>query len=465
MFNRGMRFITSSWRLSLSLVAIAVLAGAITFFTPTKSSHAAPSFHVIRDVEIERDLHVMLEPIFRNAGLNPSSIKFVIVQDSVMNAFVAGGMNIFLYTTLIQATDNPEQLVGVTAHETGHIAGGHLVQGTGVMKNASMEAILSMVVGTAAAVLSGNPQAGAAVITGGQHIAQRSALAFTRSQEAAADAAGMRFLEASHFTSRGLADFLQKLKDQEGVTTNADAEYSRTHPLTRDRIDTVRNFVDNSPYRDAKMPPEYYEMHERIKAKLLGFLQPDAALLRYGEKDPRVSARYARAIAYYRKGDVDKAITALNGLIATEPNNPFFYELKGQVLFENGQVTDAAIAYKRANELLPDTGLLQAAYGHALLETQNAAYLDAAIDQLNRSLKTEAKEPDTWRLLATAWGRKSNEGMVDYCLAEEAQTRGDRSQARKLADRAIKLLPKGSPYAIRALDIKQVKDDDEDSDG
>jgi predicted Zn-dependent protease len=419
------------------------------------------SFSLIRDVEIENLLRDLGEPIFVAAVLNPSSVRLIVIRDGTLNAFVAGGMNIFIHTGLLQAVDTPEQLTGIIAHESGHISGGHLVRGSQAMRGASAEAILSMVLGTAAAVLSSNPQAGAAVITGGQHFAQRSILSFSRAQESSADNAGMHFLDVSRISSRGLLEFLEKLSGQELLPVDRQVEFVRTHPLTRDRIDAVRNHVKESPYSNSKLPAAIHERFERMKAKLLGYLQPEAALLRYGEKDPRVTARYALAIAHYRKSDFAKAVSLLDGLLKDEPNNPYFHELKGQVLFENGRVKEAMAPYKKAVELLPQAGLLQSAYGHVLLETQDQGQLDEAIRLLNLSLKTESRETSTWRFLATAWGRKSNEGMVAYCLAEEAQARGDAGSAKKWAERAIKLLPKGSAYAIKALDIKQSKSDDD----
>lgn len=449
-------------RLFFLALLFAGLFAALFFLFPKPVVADDPGLNVIRDVEIEKTLHDFGEPIWRAAGINPSSVHTVVINDSVLNAFVAGGMNIFLYTGLLEATDNANQLIGVIAHETGHIAGGHLVRGTAAVKNASVEAILSMVLGTAAAIASGNPQAGAAVITGGQNVAQRSILSFSRAQEGTADAAGMHFLDVAHMSSRGLLEFMQKLSGQELLPLDRQAEYVRTHPLTQDRIDAIRYHVDGSPYSDVPIDPAFAEKHERMKAKLLGYLRPDAALLRYGEKDVRLSARYARAIALYRKGDTVKAVSMMDALLQEEPQNPFFYELKGQILFENGQVQQAAESYKKAVNYLPDAGLLQAAYGHVLLEEQDPKLFDEAINHLMLSLQTEPHESSTWRFLATAWGQKNDEGMVAYCLAEESVTRGDNGSARKWADRALKLLPKKSPYALRALDIKQApKDDDE----
>ncbi|HVY12316.1 MAG TPA: M48 family metalloprotease, partial [Alphaproteobacteria bacterium] len=443
-----------------------LVPAALFLLLPAADAQEGPGgsgMTVIRDVEIEKALHDFGNPIFLAAGLNPSSVHLVIVRDPIMNAYVAGGMNIFLHTALLQATDNVMQLTGVIAHETGHISGGHLARGSSAMKSASAQAILSMVLGVGAAIASGDPNAGAAVMTGGQQIAQRSMLGFTRVQEGSADAAGMRFLDESKLTSRGLLEFLQKLGAQETLPVDRQVEYARTHPLTQDRIDAVRAHVEQSPYADAPAPPQLQEEYARMKAKLLGYLQPDAALLRYADKDPRPTARYARAIAYYQKGDTDQAVALLDGLLKEAPNDPFYHELKGQILFEAGQVKQAEVSYRKAVTLLPKAGLLQAAYGHVLVELHDPALLDEAIQHLQRSVQTEPHEPSTWRFMATAWGEKKNEGMAAYCLAEEALAEAHNNDARRWAERAVKLLPKGSPYALRSQDIiKEARENEDD---
>jgi predicted Zn-dependent protease len=436
-----------------------------TGFAVSPAQAQSGGMTVIRDVEIEKSLRDMATPIFHAAGLNPKSIRIVIVRDPTLNAYVAGGMNIFLHTALLQATDDPLQLIGVLAHETGHISGGHLSRGSAAMKSASTQAILGMILGVGAAIASGNPQAGAAVISGGQHIATRSILSFTRAQEGSADAAAMRFLDQSKLSSKGLEEFLEKLQAQEGSSTSREVEYARTHPLTQDRIDAVISHVKDSPYAAAKPSAQIAEEHARIKAKLLGYMQPDAALLRYGDKDARVTARYARAIAYYQKSDMPSALRLLDDLLKQEPNNPYFMELKGQILFESGRAREAEPYYRKAVEIT-NAGLLQAAYGHVLIEMKDKTRLDEAIRYLELSLKTEPREPATWRFLATAWGEKKNEGMVAYCLAEESLAQAQNSGARQWAERALKLLPKGSPYALRSQDIiKEARENEDSKDG
>jgi predicted Zn-dependent protease len=451
----------------------------IAFFAQTPAwivraqDSSAPTF--IRDAEIENYLHSLAAPIYRAADIDPASVTIVIVQSNVINAFVAEGMNEFFYTGLLQLTDTPEQLVGVIAHETGHIAGGHLIRGREEMHNASAEAVLGMILAVAAGAASGNGGLAAAGMSGGAQIAERGFLSFSRSQEASADAAGLSFLDRAGISCAGMLQFFQKLAGQEMLPADRQDEYVRTHPLTQDRIDAVQLHLDNSSLKDAKLSEKFYVMHERMKAKLLGYLQPETALLRYTDKDPRLPARYARAIALYRTGHPDRAIALTDGLVAQEPANPFFYELKAQIEFENGHIEEAITNYKKANALLPDSALLHQAYGHALLESRDQgkdqSRIDLAIQQLLESNRLEDRTPMTWRFLASAWGRKAEmtgdiqyEAVATYALAEEAAAQGKDKAAGQMADRAMKGLRKGSPYWLRAQDIKLSTMTDEDRD-
>ena len=426
-----------------------------------------PSF--IRDAEIENYLHTLATPIYRAADIEPKSVQIVIVESSVVNAFVAECMNEFFYTGLLQLTDSPEQLVGVIAHETGHIAGGHLIRGKEEMQNASAEAILGTILAVGAGVASGNGGLAAGGLAGGSQIAERSFLSFSRSQEASADAAGLSFLDRAGISARGMLAFFHKLVGQELLPADRQQEYVRTHPLTQDRIDAVQQHVEASPLKDAKLSENLYAMHERMKAKLMGYLQPETALLRYTDNDPRLPTRYARAIAFYRTGKPDRALALTDGLIAQEPANPFFYELKAQILFDNGHVEESVQNYKKANDLLPDSSLLHQAYGHALLESKDTSRLDLAIQQLLESNHLEDRTPMTWRFLASAWGKKAEltsntrfAAMATYALAEEAAAQGNDKAAGQLADRAMKGLVKGSAYWLRAQDIKLSTTPDED---
>lgn len=422
----------------------------------------------IRDAEIEHYLRSLGNPIFKAADLDTKSISLLIIQDSEVNAFVAGGMNIFFYTGLLLLTETPEQLQGVLAHETGHIAGGHLIQGEQAMSNASAQAIIGMLAGIAAGVASGNGEIAVGAISGAQTIAERSFLSFSRAQESSADVAAMRFLDRTHQSSEGLKQFMGKLANQDVLPLERQSKYVRTHPLSQERVDSIAHHIDTTPQlADKKLDPSFKVMHDRMKAKLLGYLQPEAALLRYTDKDPRIPARYARAIALYRTSQLPRALNLADSLLKDEPDNPFFLELKAQMLFENGKVAEAAGLYKKAVELRPDSSLLRVAYAHSLLEGKNVNQLDLAIQQLTEANRLEERDPQTWRFLAAAWSRKGEttkdtqyQGLVSYALAEEAIALGRDKEAKRYADRAIRSLPKGSPYWLRAQDIKLTVDDD-----
>lgn len=414
------------------------------------------SLDFIRDAEIEHIIRTFSRPIFDAAGIDADAVTFALVKDRAVNAFVAGGMNIFLYTGLLQQVEEPSQLIGVIAHETGHIAGGHLVRGREAMENASTEAILSLLLGLGAAAVSGNAGAGMATIFGGQELARRSFLAFSRTQEASADQAGMSFLDRAGISVRGMLRFFEILSSQELLPQDSQIEYVRTHPLTRDRIDSVRSHLEHSRFADRPLPAGWDDLFQRMKAKLEGFIQPVVALRHYRESDPSIAARYGRAVALYQRGDLQAALPMIDRLIEAEPKNPFFLELKGQVLMENGRVKESLAPYRRSVELLPESGLLRAALAQALLEGNDPKVIDEALANLRAAQVQEGHTPFVWRLMATAWGRKNNPGMIAYSLAEEALARNDKGMARGQAERAEKLLPVGSPAWLRAQDIRGV---------
>lgn len=451
-------FRSASPTLRITLLLLLIALPSPTARADTRPD--GPRMEFIRDAEIEHYIRTLATPIWRAAEVDPDSVTIALVKSNTVNAFVAEGMNEFFYTGLLQMADTPEQLAGVIAHETGHIAGGHLARGREAMENASYEAILGMVLGAAAGLASGNGQVAAGAMMGAQNVAERSYLGFSRAQEASADAAGMSFLDKAGITTRGLFEFMQKLKGQELLPPDRQSEYVRTHPLTQDRIDAIQHHMEEHKI-GAQLDPKFAVMHERMKAKLLGFLQPETALLRTTDKDQRISARYSRAIAFYLTNQLPRALTLTDGLLKDEPANPFFYELKAQMLFENGRVDEAVGLYKTSVDLLPEQALLRIAYAHALLESKNPANVDQAVKQLTEANRIEPRDPETWRFLAVAWGEKAEttkdpqyEGLVSYALAEEAVARGADKEARQFAERALKTLPKNSPYWLRAQDIK-----------
>jgi predicted Zn-dependent protease len=418
-------------------------------------SAAAEDLNYIRDAEIESTLRTLYTPILRAAGLDPAAVHIYLVNDARLNSFVAGGQNIFINTGTITRSETPNQLVGIVAHETGHIAGGHLIRGEQAMHDASIESIIAMVVGAGVAAASHGSGAGGAAVLSGEAVGIRSYLAFSVAQEATADQAALNFLDKTHQSSRGLLQFFQILEGQEILSGALQSPYMRTHPLTSQRVEYVKNHVDHSPYSDVPDPPDWIELHKRMKAKLVAFLSgPGQTLQQYPETDTSVSGRYARAVAYYRVPELKKALVVIDSLIQDEPKNPYFHELKGQMLFENGRVRDAVGPYQESVRLAPDVALLRVELAQVEIEANDEALNRDALVQLKSSVNYENRNPDTWRFLAIAYGRTGDIGNSALALAEQAMATGDKAMARQQAQRALKLLPAGSQGRLRAEDIQ-----------
>lgn len=420
---------------------------------PADAALKKPSF--IRDAEVENTIRAYATPLFRAAGLRAENVKIYIVKDNTINAFVAGGKNLFLNTGLLLQSTDANEVIGVIAHETGHIAGGHLSRIPEALAKGSAASILGFILGGAAALATGRGDLGAAIAMGGQSMATRNFLAFSRAQEGAADHAAMKFLDQSGQSSRGLRRFLARLEDQELLSAARQDPYLQTHPITGERIAAINQHIKDSPFSDTPSPAPIRQMQARMKAKLVGFLYPLARTLRiYKDTDNSVPSRYARAIARYRQPDLEKALVLIDGLIADEPDNPYFHELKGQMLFENGRLAGALDSYGRAARLLPDSALIRRDLARAQIEYNQPQMIDAAIINLESALASERNSPFNWRLLAIAHGRKGNLGRSSLALAEEALLNGKSDVARYHAGRAMTIFPRGSREWLQAEDIQ-----------
>jgi predicted Zn-dependent protease len=415
---------------------------------------------LIRDAEIEHTIRAFITPIWRVAGLDPEAVEIMIVNDNSLNAFVAGGQRIFVNSGLLMRTERPAQLIGVLAHETGHIAGGHLARQQEELSNVSTMMILESLLGAGA--MAGSALSGAgggrSGVTGGGAPAPASLLAFlryTQTQEASADSASINFMERAHVSPRGTLEFLHILEKQERLSVGRPINpYLTSHPLTPDRIATFEDAVAHSPYANTPDPPQFVEMHQRMVAKLIGFVSPAAALQRYSEGDRSVPARYARAIALYREGNLGSALLTLDGLLKDYPNDPYFHELRGQILYENGRAAEAVPSYRRAVQLLPGPGILKVELAHALVETNKPENDREAVRYLEQAIQTESDDFDLWLLEATAYSRMGNEGMTSLARAEMALLRGQRAEAVAHAGAAVRQLPPNTPPWQRAQDIQ-----------
>lgn len=442
-----------------TLIALALIA------LVTVSTRAdAAGMGVIRDEEIEQSLRIFTKPVFDQAGLSPAAVKFILIDQNDLNAFVAGGQNIFVFTGLIMRTSDPSELIGVLAHETGHIANGDLIRMRREMEDLSFQVMAATLLGIAVGAAAGSGEAGMAVVSAGASIGQRTALRHSRIQETAADQSAVAYLKGARMPVSGLVSFMQKLADQELLPESQQTEYVRTHPLTRDRISSLEHAADG--YKGTPMPAQWNDLHARMVAKLKGFLLPDHALQ---DKGNGVPARYGRAIALYRKGKTDDALKLLAPLIKEEPKNPYFLELKGQILFERGRIDESLPVYASAVALAPQSGLIRAAYGHALLESgkDTQKHYAEAVKQFQLALRTEPKDAKTHHFLGVAYGKQGQEGMSRLHLAEEQLLRGKTDYAIREARLAQQSLAKNSASWIRAGDIldaarRQKKQDKKD---
>jgi len=413
----------------------------------------AKKLSFIRDAEIEHILRSYSTPIFQAAGLEPSNVDLYIVNDKSLNAFVAGGQKLFINTGLLMKTKTPGQIIAVIAHETGHISGGHLSGIRDAMKDSSAANILATVLGGLASI-GGYGEVGTAITAGGKGMSTRKYLQYSRTQEGSADAAAMRFLEQTGQSAVGMLSFFKVLGDQELLSVERQDPYYRSHPLTRQRMSAVSAFIRFSKYKDKPDPPSFIQSHARMKAKLKAYIdKPSSTLRAYKKDDSRVVARYARAIAYYRIPDLTKALPLIDGLIDEYPTDPYFQELKGQVLFENGNINDSIIHYEKAVMLGKGSHLLYRALGRVLIETGDPALLKQAIKNLTLAVDADKSDSFAWRLLGTAYGKAGKLGQSSLALAEAALLNRKQADARFHGERAVSLLKKGSAEWIHAKDI------------
>ncbi len=418
------------------------------------SARPAAAQPQIRDAEIENIIRAYAAPLLNAAGLDPDAFRVHLINSDDLNAYVARGQRLFITTGLLRRSANANQVLGVMAHEMGHIAGGHLARLSDALNTASKTALITQLLGVAVGALAGRPGAGMMIGGGAGDVVQRSLLKFSRGQEQAADQAAVTYLDKARLSAAGVLEFLTILEQQEFLQSDRQDAYLRTHPLTRGRIAFVRRHVERSPYSKNPAPGDFEQLHRRMVAKLDGFLAPPGnTLAKYKAEDGSVPARYARAIAYYRQAKLTEALPLIAALIAEEPANPYFRELRGQVLFENGRLTEAMPDYQEAVRLLPETPLLLTSLAHLQIELNRPELLPRAIDNVKRALQVDQFYPLAWRLAATAYGRRGKMGLSAWSLAEYNFLIGRERDARALAEKAARLLKRGSPSWLRAQDI------------
>ncbi|MFO1148650.1 MAG: M48 family metalloprotease [Alsobacter sp.] len=417
---------------------------------------------VIRDTEIENLLRDYANPIFTAAGIKRGTVQIVLVGDRSFNAFVADGRRMFVNIGALMDAKTPNEIIGIIAHETGHIVGGHLSRLREQLANAQILAVVGMLLGAGALAGAavggnkvGNSGIGAAgVMAGSQEMVRRSLLSYQRGEEQAADRMAVTYLNASHQSAKGILDTFQRFAQESMFKTSSIDPYLVSHPLPADRIANLENLARQSPYFNVKDPAALQQRHDMMRAKLFGFAgRADEVARRYPLGDTSLAARYARAISAYRSKRLADALTQIDGLMREQPNNPYFVELKGQVLLEFGRAKEAIPLLRRAVAMAPSSALIKVLLGQALVASGTKANVDEAIRELSNAVQREPEYTEGWQVLSQAYGMKDDIGMASYAAAQAYFIAGDYKMAATQATRAKEKLPPKSPGWLKADDI------------
>lgn len=412
----------------------------------------------VRDAEIESILREYSDPIFAAAGLNPSDVDLYLINDPSIQAFVANGQKVHIFTGLIMEAETPEMLKGVIAHETCHIACGHSATRAMAADAAGNMSLVSIGLGVLA-LAAGAPDAGIALIGSSSQFGYLTFAKHTRSEESSADQKAVSYLEATGQSGEGLIQFFEKNRYQELLSGARRFPYFASHPLTNERIGQLRARVAESKTKAVPQTERAIDQLARMKAKLIGFTQPANKVYRdYPQSDTSIPARYARAISAYRVPDIGTAMKEIDGLIELEPENPYFYELRGQILFESGQIEESIEPNRKSVALAPDQPLLKVNLARSLVEKGTEESVEEAIGLL---IDARTREPDNafaWNQLARAYAKQNRVGDADLATAEEAYAIGDIRRAHIFASRAVHKLDANSPNGRRASDIAAITD-------
>lgn len=441
------------WREGLRVLARCIVLLAALGLVGARGAWAQ---QVLRDAETEQLIHEAAAPLVRAAGLDDKNVQFVVINDPNINAFVAGGQIVWLHSGLIENADNLNQVQGVMAHELGHIEGGHIIRSMDGIKEATGIQIVSMLLG-AAALAAGGGEAGMGIMAAGQQAAMGRFLSFTRGQESSADSAGARYLSEAGISGKGSVAFFKKLQNLEYRLFVPQDTYVRTHPLSSDRISALENVYSHDPAWNRPTDPALEARFQRVKAKLVGYVEePPRVLQLYPPSDTSIPARYARAYAYHRSAYTDQALAEVDALLAAVPHDPYFLELKGQVLLESGKPAEAIPPLREAVERSGANPLIATLLGHALIATDDPAYLDEGERVLRAAVTRDRENPFAWYALGTIYERKGDTARAALATAERYQMEGQNALALRSAQTAMAGIDPHSPDYLRAQDIAMV---------
>jgi predicted Zn-dependent protease len=409
---------------------------------------------ILRDAETEALFSDMVAPLVAVSELDAKEVEVVLINDSQINAFVAGGQRIYFYSGLIETADSANEVQGVMAHELGHITGGHIIRYDEGLKTATGITILSLVLG-AAAIAAGAGDAGMGILAAGQQAAMGKFLAFSRVQERSADSAGARYLGAAGISGRGSIDFFKKLQNYEfRLGIPQEDSYGRTHPLSGERVSLLRDVYQKDPAWDTPSDPAIEARFQRVKAKLLGYTADPAVTLRkFPESDQSIPARYARAYAWHKSAYPDRALYEANKLLLTAPDDPYFLELQGQILLESGKPDEALKSLRRAVQLTNNQPLIASLFGHALIATEDPQYLDEATQVLKAAVNKDNRNPFAWYQLGVVYSQQGDIARAQLATAESSLLEQNYAGAIRSSQVAMAGIAENTPDWIRAQDI------------
>jgi predicted Zn-dependent protease len=450
-------------RITLKSTAMAVaLALAVTPMAAGQEEKGPP---ILRDTESEQLLRDYTRPILRAAGMEKQNIQMVIINDSQFNAFVADGRRIFVNYGAMMQSETPNQIIGVLAHETGHLAGGHLAKMREQLAQAQTQMIIAMLLGAGAMVAgarggagNGLTNAGAAAFAAPGEMIKRNLLSYVRQQEENADKAGVKFLTATGQSPKGMWETFRRFSDESLFAARGADPYLQSHPMPAERVRALEELARSSPYWDKKDDPALQLRHDMVRAKISAFMErQETVYRRYPISNTTLPARYAHAITTYLHGDLHSAIAQIDGLIALQPANPYFYEVRGQALLEGGRPAEAIAPLRKAVQLSNNAPLMEMLLGQALVASNSSANTDEAIAILRAAVARETEAPLGFSQLAMAYGRKGDYAQADLASAQAAFLRGDNKTARDLASRAKTRFAIGTPGWVKADDIVSAK--------
>jgi predicted Zn-dependent protease len=449
-----------------SRLTAVIVAAALTIAPLPALGQQAKGQPIIRDTETEQLLRDYSRPILRAAGLEKQNIQVTIINESAFNAFVADGRRIFVNHGALLQSETPNQIIGVLAHETGHLAGGHLAKLREQLAQAQTQLIIATLLGVGAIaagarsnnVNSGLSDVGAAAIAAPQEVIKRTLLSYVRQQEENADRAGVKFLTATGQSAKGMYETFKRFSNESLFAAHGADPYVQSHPLPAERVAALEELARSSPYWEKKDDAALQLRHDMMRAKVSAFLErADTVYRRYPLSNDSLPARYARAIATYLHGDLHSAIAQIDGLIQVQPANPYFYELRGQALLEGGRPAEAVAPLRKAVQLSNNAPLIEMLLGQALVAADNKAYTEEAVSILRAAVARETEAPLGFAQLAMAYGRKGDYAEADLASAQAAFLRGDNKTARDLASRAKTRFAVGSPGWVKADDIVSAK--------